>query len=1013
VAAALGDPAFLLGAPADSAVALRALEAAGFADPTGALANLHLLSPTPREAALLGPALPRLLRALQEAPDPDMALNNLERYAAACDRSVLYRTLAAHPGAALLLARVGGSSQFLADTLRRRPPTLAWLLEGRTMRQWLADDLGAALAADLVPFSSLDSRLNVIRRFRDRHLLRIGARDLLGDADLTITVEELSRLADVCLEAAWRLGQERLEALHGRPQTGFAVIGMGKLGGDELNYSSDVDILFVYGEEGQTTGGPAGALEHGEYAATLGRAIVAALETLTEEGRLYRVDLRLRPEGRVGSVALSLAGYRRYLAERAEPWERQALIKARPVAGDRAVGQAFLALVEPFVYRPGIEARLVDEIRAMKREIDRTLRAREDGARNVKLGPGGIREIEFLVQALQLLYGGDDPWLRERSTLKAIFRLIERGYLAPALGRALSDGYVHLRQVEHRLQILHELQTHSLPADGPALGRLARRLGITAPPGPAARLFRRRHAQVRRQVRRAFTQFFSARPRPVAARPRIPSAMALSATGFVDPDRARQNLRLLFEGRPLTPYPALTQAALVRLFPALMDALWQSPDPDQALNQFERFVAAAGPRTGYIELLTRQPAMLETLVRLCARGEFLAELLMGQPELLTALAGPGGRAPRKREAAFRTALARSLAPGLGPAEVGERLRQDKQAEELGIVWRHLSGLTTLEQYAGEMTALAEAALGVAWQAAQAAAADRRPVPAVPAVIVGLGKLGGRELTAGSDLDLFVVYGAEDDDRAHAFYGAAVERLSALLGDITAAGAVFPIDLRLRPGSTGSGLAASVAALERYHRDWGDLWERQALTRARLVGGQAGPAGRALARRVRAALTRIVYGAALGRAELKEILDVRQRIEVELGRESPGRLHVKYGRGGLVDVEFAVQALQLLHGAAHPAVRRPNTLAALRALGRAGLLGGADAGALAEHYRVLRRVSLALRLFGARPVDTLELAGAMPARLAKDLDYPDRAAFLLDYRRRTDAVRAIWERLVRG
>ncbi len=1014
------DPSFLLSAAPDSRTALRALKAIGFGEPVAALANLHSLTPTPHDAELLAPALPRLLAVLRDAADPDMALNNLERYAAVVDRAVLFQTLAVHPGAAPLLVLVGGASQFMADTLRRRPPNLAWLLEGGMMRQWLADDLAAALAADLAPFSRLEARLNVIRRFKYRHLLRIGARDLLGDADLTVTTEELSRLADVCLEAAWRIARGKLDALWGAPDTGLAIIGMGKLGGDELNYSSDIDLIFVYGDEGETPGGEGGTLPSGEYFARLAREVVAVLETVTDEGYAFRVDLRLRPEGRMGPVALSLDGYRRYFTERAEPWERQALIKARPVAGDESVGLAFQALVREFVYRPGVQGEIVGEIRAMKRQIDRALRERGEAARNVKLGRGGIREIEFLVQALQLLYGGDDPWLRERSSLKAIFRLMERGYVAPDLGRVLSEAYAHLRTVEHRLQILHEFQTHSLPTDPAELGRLARRVGILAPPPAAAREFRRRHARVTAGVHRAFTEFFATKPRAAARRPRIPSLMALRATGFADPDRACENLRLVLEGRPLTPYPALTSAALARLFPALMDALWQSPDPDEALNQFERFVAAVGPRTGYIELLARQREVLGNLVRLCARGELLAQLLVSQPELLTSLAsidsGLAPERPRKAlgrsERLFRAALAPALAPALAAAEVWERLRHRKQAAELGIVWRHLLGVTTLEQYSREMTALAEAALAVGWLRAKTEQAARRPIPCPPAVIVGLGKLGGRELTAGSDLDIFVAYGTEDD-AAHDFYGAAVERLSSLLGDITAAGVVFPVDLRLRPGSKGSGFASSVDALERYHREWGDLWERQALTRARLVGGDRGTGDPTLGRRVRTALSAIVYGAPLGRSDLKEIVEVRHRMEIELGKETPGRFHVKYGRGALIDVEFLVQALQLVHGAAHPAVRRANTLDALRALGRERLIPPEDAVVLAEHYRRLRSVSLALRLFGARPTDTLDIAGPMPARVAKALNYPDRDAFLADYRRRTRAVREAYGRLLHG
>ncbi len=998
----------LLGATSSSAAARRILRACGFADPAKGLANLHALTPTPRDAELLAPALPRLLAALREAADPDMALNNLERFAAAVDRAVLFRTLVAHPGAVPLLARVGGASQVMTDALRLRPVNLAWLLEGRTMRQWLRDDLAAALSADLAPFTTREARFRTIRRFKYRHLLRIGARDLLGDADLTVTTEELSRLADVCLEAAWRLACERLDREHGPASSGLAVIGMGKLGGDELNYSSDIDLIFVYGEDGETAGGPGGVLANGDYFARAARDIVAALETVTEEGYAFRVDLRLRPEGRVGAVALSLDGYRKYFAERAALWERQALIKARVAAGDERVGRAFLELARAFTYRAGLDARIVAEIRAMKRQIDLALRGRGEEAQNVKLGRGGIREIEFLVQALQLLYGGDDPWLRERSTLKAIFRLVERGYLAPPLGRALSDGYGHLRTVEHRLQILHEFQTHSLPRGTGDLGLLARRVGIMAPPAQAAREFRARHARVTRSVHRAFREFFAAAPARRSLPARVPGLTALRATGFADPERARQNLRLILEGRPLVPYPGLTRAAFMRLLPVLLDAVWQSPDPDEALNQFERFVAAAGPRTGYIDLLATDRDVLTNLIRLCARGEVLAQLLVSQPEVLTSLASSETLAVVKREAAFRAALGSALAPALGAGEVRDRLRRTKQVEELAIVWRYLLGVTSLEQYSREMTALAEAALAVGWLRAKTEQSERRPIPSAPAVIVGMGKLGGRELTTNSDLDVFVVYGSADD-AAHEFYTGAVERLSSLLGDITAAGVVFPIDLRLRPGSKGSGFASSVDALGRYYHDYGDLWERQALTRARICGGDSA----ALARRVRAEVRQLVYGAPLPRTGVKEIIDVRRRMEVELGKETPGRVHVKYGRGGLTDVEFLVQSLQLIHGAHQPGIRRSNTLAALAALARHRLLDPILAGELAAHYRMLRGVSLALRLFNARPTDTLDVAGPMPARIAKSLDYATRDAFLTDYRHRTQAVRQSFERVLRA
>ncbi|MGH7390931.1 MAG: hypothetical protein ACREM3_15960, partial [Candidatus Rokuibacteriota bacterium] len=572
-------------------------------------------------------------------------------------------------------------------------------------------------------------------------------------------------------------------------------------------------------------------------------------------------------------------------------------------------------------------------------------------------------------------------------------------------------------------------------------------------PAAAARAFGRRHRAVTAAVHRAFRDFF--RPEATREAPgrrvRLPGLLALRATGFAHPERARENLRLIVEGRPLVPYAGALRRALERLLPALLDALWKSPDPDEALNQFERFLAAAGPRAGLIELLAADPGMLTGLARLCAGGDLLTQLLIAQPELLTSLGGYGhggpemapkppavrpahaapGRAsvpgaPIDRQAfarhrgarGFRAALAPVFAPALPPGERRDRLRQLKQAEELAVVWRYLLGATSIDRYSREMTALAEAVLAAGGLLALEALVERHGVPRapdgrfIPAVLVGLGKLGGRELTTGSDLDVFLVFAHDGETDgatrvdAHTFWSAFVERLAGTLGDITSAGVAFPVDLRLRPGSKGSGFASSLAAARRYYAEFGDLWERQTLARARLVLGD-----RSLARAVRRLVRDHVYGAPLGAEGLKEIAEVRTRMELELGKETPGRYHVKFGRGGLVDVEFLVQALQLVHGHARPDVRRVNTIAALRGLARVGALPPATADALAGHYRFLRRVSAALRLLSARPPDTLELAGPMPARVASALGLTSREAFLAEYRARTREVRDIHARVM--
>ena len=367
---------------------------------------------------------------------------------------------------------------------------------------------------------------------------------------------------------------------------------------------------------------------------------------------------------------------------------------------------------------------------------------------------------------------------------------------------------------------------------------------------------------------------------------------------------------------------------------------------------------------------------------------------------------------------MRQAIAAVFAPGTTPAERRDQLRRVKQAEELAVVWRYVLGVTTIDAYSREMTALAEATLAAGWLLAQDSLIERYGVPQdgsgrfIPSVVVGLGKLGGRELVTGSDLDLFVIFGEDGatDGRepidAAWFYSLAVERLASVLGDITSAGVAFPVDLRLRPGSKGSGFASSVASLERYYLEHGDLWERQTLTRARLILGD-----RAVARRVRTALRRLVYGQPLPPASLKEIAEVRTRMERELGRETRGRLHVKYGRGGLVDVEFLAQALELVHGHQYPDARQFTTTAALEGLARVGALGRAAADGLVDRYRFLRRVSASLRLLAARPSDTLELAGPMPARVATALNYESRQSFLEAYRENTTAIRATYDEVM--
>ena len=1014
-------PAFLdPGAP--ETACLPALAGLGFGDPGGALANLRRLAETPRQAEQLSAILPRLLRLLAASADPDMALNNLERLAAvSMDRGVLFTTLRDHPQAMSVVVTVAATSQFLADTLVRTPQILPWLLDPRVMRPRLREEMQEEIAAAVRPFRTEEARANALRRVKRREFCRITLRDALGDADLVTTTQELSNLADACLQQAWEVVRPGLIARYGLPRhgepptpTGFAVIALGKLGGGELNYSSDVDLCFVYEAEGETDGDE--RVPNRVFFARVAERLLAVLSAMTEEGTVFRVDLRLRPEGTGGPLALPLPAYRQYHETRGALWERQALIKARVAAGDERLGREFLELARSVAYRSGVEREAIGEIRAVKARIDRTLRARGSHERHVKLGVGGIRDIEFHVQALQLLFGSRDPWLQERNTLRALHRLGERGYLSWEESGALTHAYTFLRTVEHRLQILHALQTHTLPGAPEELGKLARRLGYPGDRAQARARFLAEYDAIRHRVRAAFEEFFAA---PIdasgpAAGPPPWDAPALEAVGFADRERARQNLVLLWEGPPLVPAPAMVRQGLRALLPAVLEALRGVPDPDAALNALERFVAAAGPRTAYLARLGQDGGLLGRMLTLFARSDRFAQSLINRPELLDELADPA--TPTRQRAASRlgAAFARAEYPGVEPTD---RLRLFKQAEELRIAWQDVAGALPAPRVAWALSELAEACLGIAWDWAEAVALRRYGEPVagearVPALVVAMGKLGGRELDYGSDLDLVVLYASDGVTRgptvasAATYFDQLVERVHLLLTAITRAGQAFRMDFRLRQGGKGTSLAHSLHSLEAYLAEEAVLWERQALVKARPILGDP-----ALARRFAALRRARVFGPGLSDTERAEIHRVRGRMEVELGREGPGRLHVKFGAGGLVDVEFLTQVLQLAHGARHGPLRTPSTRRALGALAEHGVLAREAAGVLVEAYDFEKALLRALRLAQARPADCLPTTGHLLARLARELGLPSGRALVDRYREVAAEVRRHYRAVV--
>ncbi len=1027
------------------------LAAAGCQHPERAAKNVELLAPDAAARSQLELALPALLTGLRRVPDPDMALNNLERFnQAVLDRRFLLGLFRDSPRVLHLLITIFGSSQFLSDILVRQPQLFEWLLEpGIVRRPTGKEELREEVRQAVATPATLERRWGALRRIKVREILRIGLQDLLGRQTLAGITEELSNLADVILETAYGICRAELTQRHGPPQLSaepgrtqecpFVILGLGKLGGRELNFSSDIDLVFVYGGEGETAGIPGaggarlGRVSNQEFFRKLGEMVVKGVGETSPEGHLYRVDMRLRPEGRSGSLAASLRACELYYEAWGQTWERQALIKARPVAGDEALGVVFQHLVVPFVYRQYLDFGALDEIRAMKERINLALREDRRARRNVKLGYGGIREIEFLVQGFQLLHGGKNPWVREANTLRALHRLAGQGLVADTDYEILVRAYTFLRRLEHRLQILHDRQTHTLPEDPGELASLARRMGFQPPehPDPAHTLLEEygRHTNAVRSLYDAFLQ----EVQPHGEEPAEDTADAaalffsadlpiehlrsrLSPVVFEDPDRALRNFQAIREGQPFAHYPPQARQALARLAPALLSELGTVPDPDLALTTFERFITTVSARTTFLTLLAETPGLLGLLVRLFGTSEFLSATLLHHPELLDALLTlePAALHGRERVAAdLRRALAGASA---GSARL-DALRRVKKAAELRIGLQDILDRADVTTTHLALTRLAEACLDAALQMAERDLADRFGTADPQGfAIVALGKLGGLELGYASDLDILFVYrqagtttGPERISHTE-YFSKLADRVTKILTSITQEGSAYRVDARLRPGGQKGELAVPLAAFETHFNRLAEPWERQAYIKARPIAGDP-EVGAAFLERTH----RFVYESEEHADLAERIQAMRHRLEVERGGGAKGA-HVKLGSGGIVDIEFLAQYLQLRHGRTHRALRTPSTLEALRVLAAEGMLSDTEAAVLEESYRFLRRVENRLRIVADLSVNTLPAAPAKLEKLAKRMGYRPREEcaareqFLEDYAAHTRRVRAIYNRV---
>lgn len=953
----------------------------GFREPRQAVAVWNRLAADPLARRSLGKIGAHLLRACRRSADPDRALVNFERLVAALpNAAMLYRYLAAAPDRLELLVTLFAHSQALADTLTRDAKFFHFLIAPRSLARprekiWLEAELTRLLAG----WRAAEDRYNVVRHFRRREMLRIGARDLMGLATVEETTGELSNLADVCLQAVYAVALETLaQRYRVAAPGGFAVLGLGKLGGQELNYSSDVDVIFVYREEGQFHP----RLSFNEFYTKLAEEFIRQVSTPGAEGAIYRIDLRLRPEGKSGPLVRSLESCENYYAEWGETWERMALSKARWVAGDAAVGAAFVEMVQPFVYARHAGENVILQMAALKERIEREVVREANLTRHVKLGIGGIREIEFIVQSFQVLRGARVPELRQAQTLRSLPLLAKHKLLTEAEARGLAEAYRFLRKVEHRLQMEMELQTHTIPDEEHALYRLARAMGFRTVAAFEAEQARQT-ARVR-QVYQGILAGAAAAPAAVASVPDV-----IRPVGFGDPVAAEKVIENLWHGPGFVHVSGRTQEIFSRLLPVLARELQKVADPDAALTRFEKFVSGYGSRGLLYEILTRNPKLVEMLVRVGDASRFLAETLAKRPELFDEVC----RGVTLNESKPVAAMLADLEEETGePATVA---REWKRAEMFRIGVEDVMGLVDGEQVQQQISRLGETCVRFGLARVQR---ELKRVK-LPFAVIAMGKFGGQELGYGADLDVLFVGEGE----------AAIPVATGLIRFMeqqTAAGMLFKMDARLRPDGEKGPLAAGLAAHREYYGKRALLWERQALTKARYVAGtpQLGEAFMGLVHEV-------VYGRSLTDEELTEIRRMRQRIERERGDPRRPEGEFKTGPGGLLDVEFLVQALQLRHGQAHRQLRTAHTLAALNRLTALGVLEDGQSYLLRRNYLFLRKVELVLRRDEDASVSALPADESRLKCLAKRLGFSHSEALLETCRRVMQSNRAVYESVI--
>ncbi|MGH3832512.1 MAG: bifunctional [glutamine synthetase] adenylyltransferase/[glutamine synthetase]-adenylyl-L-tyrosine phosphorylase [Pseudonocardiaceae bacterium] len=976
------------------------------------------------------------LWALSRAPDPNLALRALARLASALGDGApgdgalgdgalgdgggwaeLHGVLCRDPGARGLLLGVLGSSTALGDHLIADPKRWRGVAGSEAAQPGWADRavlrLFAAVGAESADSPSGEPRASLTGVTAQR-ALRAAYRDLIAElaaADLAAVVEPdlpvvpFERVAEALAELAVGVLRAALaiagvEVAPGGQPPRLAVIGMGKCGGAELNYVSDVDLIFVGASEDE-----------------LAEATKLAAATVRLASACFEVDVALRPEGKAGALVRTLEGHLAYYRRWAKTWEFQALLKARPIAGDAELGDRYLAAVAPMVWSAADRENFVAEVQAMRRRVAEHIRP-DLVVRELKLGHGGLRDVEFAVQLLQLVHGRGDESLRAGPTVKALAALSAGGYVGRDDAANLAASYRFLRLLEHRLQLQKLRRTHLLPAgdDTAAWRWLARAAGMR-PDGThdAAGVLRAEHTRQSHRARRLHQKLFYqplleavARVPTEAYRLSESSAKArLAALGYASPQGALSHLRALTDG---VSRRAAIQSALL---PVLLEFLADTPDPDRGLAAYRRVSEALDETPWYLRLLRDEGAVAQRLMALLGISRMVADLLVRAPEALRLLADPdalAGRDPAEVATSLRATACRHRDPGAAVTAA----RALRRHELFRISCADLLGLLDLGAVCAALSSVWTAVLASALDVALRAEIDRWRREPARITVIGMGRLGGAELGYSSDADvLFVcdpVAGAEETD-ALRFASSVAESVRNLLGS-PSQDPPLEVDTGLRPEGRSGPLLRTLSSYQAYYTQWAAPWEAQALLRAIPMAGDAG-----LGERFISAIDPVRYPVGgLSECHATEIRRIKARVDAErLPRGADPSTHTKLGRGGLADVEWAIQLLQLRHAHAVPALRTPSTCAALRAATEAGLLSSADAEVLLAAWKLATKTRNVLTLVRGKQVDQLPGSGRELTAVARALGYSaddDPGQMIDDYRRTTRRARAVIERSFR-